>query len=151
MEIQNLFDLLSKLGDSLNRLLGLVKEKQRALVGNDRVALEKCIKSEEQILVMIQGVEEERLKMIHSINAELGGKNRVTKISSIAEMLKGKIAPEKLKQLTATEKKIKSDIAEIMSLNKQNLFLIQHSRSFISETINTLLSSRKRSILDRKV
>jgi hypothetical protein len=151
MEIQNLLNLLTRLGENLNRLLGFVKEKQKALVSNDRAALDKCIKSEEQILVMIQSVEEERLQMIHSINTELGIKNPSTKISSIAEILKGKIPQQKMNQLVSIEKKIKSDIAEITTLNKRNLFLIQHSRNFIKETINSLLSSRKKSILDRKV
>ena len=150
MKTAKLSEVLDQQYRNLKKLLEVVKKKQRALVERNIEALEECIRLEERILLNIQSVEKKRYEIINGIIENLGLKENDFGLSSILLKLQNRISKNEFDQLTNFEKDIKETAFQITGINERNKFLIQHSRQFINETINTVLNSKKDSILDRK-
>ena len=150
METKQLMEVMDQQYSNLNTLLEIVKKKQQALVDSEIENLESCIRSEEKILFNIQSVEKLRYEVVSKIISEYGLDENDYSISSINLKLQDKISTKNCELLLRNEKEIKETAYEIIRINEQNKFLIQHSRQFINETINTLLNSNKDSIFDRK-
>ena len=151
MEIKNIFRILVEQKSNLEDLLNITKEKQKSLVNNDRELLDECVSLEEKQISKIKGTEQERIEAIKAFNLKNGFPVDELRISSFVENIKDSIKPENLLKIISLESKLKSTVLAIGDLNQQNVILIQHSRHFISATINALLNTRKSAILDRKV
>ncbi len=149
MKLERLTEILLKQKENLKAMLTAIKEKQTALVNRDNQALENSIKKEEKLLINIQSVEHERLLLMDDFNSD---KYQLTdnKISTLLNVFKEKIKQETYIKLQNLDASIKNYITEIIRVNKQNMLLIQQRRQFISDTINAVLSSTNKSLIDRK-
>lgn len=150
METKQLTEVLDQQYLNLKKLLGVVTDKQRALVERNIGKLEECIRQEEKILLNIQSVEKRRYEIITDLMHNLGLKETDFMLNSILPKLKESVSKNDFALLSKYEMEIKETAAKITEINERNKFLIQHSRQFINETISTLLNSKKDSILDRK-
>ena len=65
--------------------------------------------------------------------------------------IKNHLSKEDSSLMTKYEEKTKDIIIALSKLNEQNLFLIKNSKQFVTDTINSLLSKHKKSLLDVKV
>ena len=150
METVKLTEILDQQYRNLKKLLEIAGKKQRALVERNIEGLEECIQLEERILLNIQSVEKTRYGIINELIENFSLKEDQFVLSSILPQLQNKISKNEFEKLSNYEKKIKETAVRITNINERNKFLIQHSRQFINETINTVLNSKKDSILDRK-
>ena len=151
MEVENLINVLRREKKILNELKSIATEKQVALVSNNREKLDKSIKDEERILPLIQRIEKERLTAIDEFYVE----NRQTRIDYHLETLLEKfssiLANNVADEIKSIHLELKSLVEDLTKLNKQNMYLINHSRQFLKETMATIISSSEKSILDKKV
>jgi len=150
MKLQNLISLLKSQEDNLKNLLKIGLNKKDVLVSGDNEKLIEIIQSEEQSLLTLQLNEESRLKIMHDLFKEYNIDNERYKLKVLIENLTGKVNSKLLIAITNSEKTIKKMISEITRLNQLNMLLIQQSRSIINETIQAVINSSKRSIVDRK-
>jgi len=135
----------------LASILKIAKDKQRALVSNNREGLESCIKEDEKLLPRLKEEETSRIKAVQSIYLIAGKKTDDYSIGTLIDKFSDDLSDEEKVYLENKRESIKELINTITNLNNQNLYLINHSRQFINETINAIINSADRSILDKKV
>jgi hypothetical protein len=151
MDLKELYGSLQKHEKNLNELLETVQKKQIALISMSHQGIEDSIQLEEKLLIRVKEIEKERQSALDNLTLTYNTKFNSTKLSDVVEKLKNLVSEDELKSLTKFESKIKNLAEMISDVNNQNMFLIQHSKRFINETINTLLSNNKKSIVDRKI
>jgi len=151
MEIKNILKILKDQYRNLNDLFKIAIEKQKALVKINNTLLDKCIKSEEKLLLNIQQTEKNRLDFIKEFIDSFNYDIENADLRDVMKSIKNNLSEEDLNLMTKYEEKIKGIIIALSKLNEQNLFLIQNSKQFITDTINSLLSKHKKSLLDVKV
>lgn len=150
MNLQKLITTLKRQEKNLNDLYKTMLEKQNALINNDGDSLNKFVVAEEKLLLNIQLTEESRLEIMEKLFKEYEIDNERFKLEYLIHGLQEKVSEKIIKGIAVIEKRIKSLITEVTRINGQNLLLIQQSRSLINETIQALINSNNRSIVDRK-
>ncbi len=151
MLTEKLTGILKDEENLLSSILKTAEEKQTALVANNRDALDACIKEEEKFLPRLREIEFSRIKAIQSVYLTAGKKTNDFTIGALISEFEENLSDEEKNILTEKQEAIRNLINTITKLNEQNLFLINHSRRFINETINAIINSSERSILDKKV
>ncbi|MEI7812255.1 MAG: flagellar export chaperone FlgN [Ignavibacteria bacterium] len=150
MGTNDLLENLKLQRDNLEKFQAILQEKQRALVNFNYELLEQSTRKEERMLGSIQQTERIRLSIIKGLNAEFSIVDNPVKIINFVNSAKGRINGEYLKELIFQEKAIKELLPEIGKISQQNKYLIETSKAFIRETVNSLMNA-KRSILDRRI
>ncbi|GBD90561.1 flgN protein [bacterium BMS3Abin04] len=150
MKVNKLTIVLNEQQNNLSMLLEIIKNKQKALVERDDDSIKLSVKREEKILLKIQSLEEKRISAIETVYTENNLSIEDYRITTLLQSLNSSLDKKTIEVLSDYKLNIKNLILEIMKLNQQNMFLIQHTRQFFSETINAILSSTKRSLIDRK-
>jgi flagellar biosynthesis/type III secretory pathway chaperone len=151
MNIQELIKVLEQQKLNLSNLKDAVVEKQTALISRDFEKLQSAMQNEEKFLLEINNIEKERVYLISQINRELKRDLEDTRIKSLVSRIEDKIDPKQKEALLNVESSIKAVSEEIRDVNQKNMYLINHARDFINETINSLLSNKQESIFDRRV
>jgi len=150
MNLQKLITVLKKQQNNLDELHKTALEKQRALVNNDNDALNNSVLKEEKNLLSVQVTEENRLEIMQKLFEEFKIDNERYKLEILIEGMTGKVSQKILNGITSLEKKLKHSIKEVTKINNQNMLLIQQSRNLINETIQAVINSSNKSIVDRK-
>ena len=150
MNLQKLLSVLAKLEQNIKDLFQIGLDKKEVLVGNNYDKLDEIVSIEEQKLLSIQLTEENRLKIMRDLFSEFNINHTRYKLEILVENLKGKIDSQILSDISLYEKKITKLISDVTTLNSLNMMLIQQSRNLIHETIQAVINSNSRSILDRK-
>ena len=150
MNLQKLIGVLKKQEENLNELHRTTLDKQAALVNNDSEVLKEIVLKEEKNLLSIQLAEENRLEGMQKLFNEFKIDNERYKLEILIKELEGKVSAKILSGIGRLEKRIKNIIKEVTKVNNQNLLLIQQSRTLINETIQAVINSSNRSIVDRK-
>jgi transcriptional antiterminator len=150
MNLRKLLSLLIKQEKNLMSLQQIGLEKKETLVSNNYEKLSDVVATEEQSLLLIQLTEEKRLSLMENLFVAYNIDNKRYKLEILIENLKGKVDPKILIQISDSEKRMKSIINDIAKMNHLNMVLIQQSRSIMNETIQAVINSSNRSILDRK-
>ena len=150
MNLQKLLSVLVKQEKNLKGLLEIGLEKKETLVSNNYAKLSEIVAAEEQSLLSIQLTEEKRLGFMEHLFVEHKIDNNRYKLEILIDNLKGKVDPKILIQISGSEMRMKNVINEITKMNHLNMALIQQSRILMNETIEAVINSSSRSILDRK-
>lgn len=151
MEVENLLNVLRREKKILNELKSIATEKQVALVSNNREKLDKSIKDEERILPLIQRIEKERLTAVDEFYVENRQARTDYHLETLLEKFSSILANNVADEIKSIHLELKSLVEDLTKLNKQNMYLINHSRQFLKETMATIISSSEKSILDKKV
>ena len=150
MNLQKLISTLAKQEQNIKNLLQLGLDKKEILIINDFTKLNEMVALEERCLLSIQLTEESRLKVMHDLFLEYNIDNNRYKLEILIQALKGRVNEKFLDKISKYEARIKKNINEITTINALNMMLIQQTRSINNETIQALVNSNSRSILDRK-
>lgn len=146
MNLEKLIESLSKQEKNFSELLDTIKTKKEALLENDMAKLDKAVDSEQKLLHLIQKEERERKRLTYVFATE----NSIElKNASIEELLNK--MPQVSSQLKSVRDSIKSKAAEIIKINSQLTVLVGVSRNLIRDTVTTLLSKSKRSLVNKRV
>lgn len=151
MDLKEFSETLKKHEQNLNELLQTVQRKQIALISLSHEGIEDSIKQEEKLLIRIKEIEKERQQALNNITLTYNVQFNSSKLSDVVKKLKNFLPENEVKSISSFEGKIKEIAEMVTDVNSQNMFLIQHSKRFINETINTLLTNNKKSIVDRRI
>ncbi|NOX18804.1 MAG: flagellar protein FlgN [Chlorobi bacterium] len=151
MLTEQLAGILKDEKNLLSSILKTAEKKQTALVSNNRDALDATIKEEEKYLPRLRELEILRIKAIQTIYLSTGKKTDDYTIGTLLAEFDENLSDDEKNNLASKQKAIRDLINTVTKLNDQNLYLINHSRRFINETINAIINSSERSILDKKV
>lgn len=135
---------------NLKSLLNKGLEKKETLVANNYDRLSEIVATEEQILLSIQQLEEKRLGIMQDLFIEYNIDNKRYKLEILVNDLDGKVEPQYIVQINAFEKRMKKIINDITEMNHLNLALIQQSRILMNETLQAVMATGRKAILDRK-
>jgi len=150
MEAENLINVLRREKKILNELKSIATQKQVALVSNNREKLDKSIKDEERILPLIQKIEKERLAVIDEFYIENQQVRSDYHLETLLEKFSSFLANNTAEEIKSIQFELKTLVEDLTKLNKQNMYLINHSREFLKETMATVMSATEKSILDKK-
>lgn len=154
MNIQRLLKIYEEQSINLDELLSNAQCKQKAVINNQRLELEKYTNLEEQSLSKINRKELERENCIEKIFSDSGKLellNNKPNSNSIMNEIKSITDEESFNQLLILRESILEKTKSIGELNKQNLFLIEQANSIVKQTLNILLTSQTKPILDRRI
>lgn len=151
MLVKQLIDILHKEEEMLDALLDSANKKQTALTSNNREMLDDCTHREESLLPQLQAYERQRSLAMDKIKMEHGITDNSKKLESLISNLEHLIDNSILEKIGTAHTRIKNKVQGITKMNEQNLFLINQSRRFINDTINTLINKNDKAILDKKV
>ncbi len=150
MNIQKLLTVLEKQEKNIKNLLQIGSDKKETLINSDYTKLNEIVALEEHCLLSIQLTEEARLSIMHNLFLEFNIDNNRYKLEILLQNLKGKVDIQTMSKISNLEIAIKKSIKEVTSINSLNMMLIQQSKNLVNETINAVVNSNSRSILDRK-
>lgn len=150
MNLKKLLSLLVKQEYNLKSLLKKGIEKKETLVANKYDILSEIVATEEQILLSIQQIEEKRLFVMRDLFAEYNIDNKRYKLEILVKNLNGKVDSQYLVQINAFEKRMKKIINDITEMNHLNLALIQQSRILMNETLQAVMATGSKALIDRK-
>lgn len=150
MNIQKLLTVLEKQEKNIKKLLQIGADKKETLINSSYTKLNEIVAIEEQCLLSIQLTEEARLNIMQDLFLEFNIDNKRYKLEILLQNLKGKINEQFIRKISDLEIEIKKSIKEVTSINSLNMMLIQQSKNLVNETINAVVNSNSRSILDRK-
>ena len=135
---------------NLQKMLGVLKSHQTALVHNDLKLIEDSITSEEVLLQNIMKTETEKSTIIEQLDKQYSlhlVKPSLTNLL-IAVQRKEDFNYDSLQKLQFVIKKLTLEISRI---NLQNRVLIENAKSFIKNTISALVGQNKRQLLDKRL
>lgn len=150
MKLQKLLTVLSKQENNLKKLLSIASEKKEILISNNHDELIKIVAAEEKKLLSIQETEEKRLQLIQDLFIEHNIVAERYKLSALVNNLKDTADQTLLNQVSESELRMRNVIEKITKMNHLNMVLIQQSRALMNETIQAVINSSSKSILDRK-
>jgi len=151
MEIEKLIDVLQKEKKVLTDLKIIANNKQVSLVDNNREHLNQCIHEEEKMLPLIQKMENQRLIVIDEFYNNNGKVREDYHLETLIEEFSEILPEEFVTGIMAIQSEMKVLVTDLMKLNKQNMYLINHSRQYLNETMAAIMSTSEKSILDKKV
>jgi flagellar biosynthesis/type III secretory pathway chaperone len=138
MTMKGIFQYLTRVlndeTEHLNRILALLREKEKALIGNDLEKLEGVIRREKEFFVEFRDFEESRRSIVQLFGNHYGLKEKVINLSTIAEMMGGKEGRE----LEGLRSRINGLIQDINRQNEKCAALLRKSIELTDYTIKLL-------------
>ena len=126
--------------ESVNELMEIINIGIKTFVVDNEIDLKRILKASEELN--------------EKINISLRMKFQEHRIGTGKYFVYG-MSSKKINEIIAEIKRIHSElkilVADLMKFNKQNIYLINHSRQFVNETMAAIISSPEKSILDKKV
>ncbi len=150
MKTNHLITALKEQEESLRLFLECSINKQNAVVHNDIESLHSSLNHEEKILSQIELNGKRISSVIESLAGEYGLNLNTVSLSEFLKAVNHKTEIN-VKVINLLRNSIKDLISKSSKINEQNKILIEHSRSFLRETIAILIGLSKRPLLDRKV
>lgn len=148
--ISDLYAKLEALDEKLNELINIVQDKKDALVHRNLDALDSCIKREENILLLINRIERERLDIIKQIS----GIEKIPanfQVDLFYQELFASIPERVAESIQQLRESIKSKAKTISDINKNNIALVETSRDFIRMLFQNLKGEKRSLVVNKKV
>ncbi len=150
MKTDELISVLEEQQESLKSFLECSKNKQKAIVGNDIDNLRNSLVHEEKLLSKIEISSKNISFTVEKLAGEYGLDLKKLSLAEFLNAVNNKMEIN-VKVINLLRNSIKDLISEAARINEQNKVLIEHSRSFLRETIAILIGLNKHPLLDRKV
>ncbi|MBN1302504.1 MAG: flagellar protein FlgN [Melioribacteraceae bacterium] len=154
MNIKNLISNYNEQLENLQELLKTATLKQKAIINNERETIEKSTFAEESILNKINKKEQERSLVLRNLIAKNGEPDTARANYTLDEVLtfvQSNSNVEEFEAFMNCRNQIRSEFENIKAVNSQNRFLIEQANSIVKQTLDVLLKSRKKPILDRRI
>ena len=151
-QIDQLKDVLRFEIELSEKLLGVLKSKQMAVVHQRLAELSTCVHKEQEMLVPIANASKERAQLVRAILLGYNPSNKNPRgmdggIEAVLEHLKD---PDR-QSLSALVVKLRATANEILAVNTVSVKLIEHSLRFVRENVRVLTENFSRKLVDQKV
>lgn len=134
--VLELIDILEKQRELYKKLLEIAKAKQPVLVKGNLAKLEEFIKQEEQIVVQVGKLEEQRSRVHQALANHFHFPEPEITLSEIA----AKVSAELSNKLSQVGDGLKDILNELKDVNNLNSVLIKQSLDYIEFTVNLITS-----------
>jgi FlgN protein len=151
MKNNDLLVLLKHQAENLNALLKTILKKQKAIVSNNVIEIEKVTTEEERLLSAVNNAEKERIEFLNDYYMQNSIDASSFTIEDYLKTVAKNLDIQLQKEFLRFRNIIKETTKEIITINKQNKYLIIHSRELLNDIVSAIFSERKNSLLDRKV
>ncbi|MCH8033275.1 MAG: flagellar export chaperone FlgN [Bacteroidetes bacterium] len=151
MENNKLLELLNHQAENLNALLNTILKKQKAIVSNDVLEIENSTSEEEKLLSAINNTEKVRIDFLNNFYSENSMESPSAKIDDYLLTNADDLNEQQQNDILKLRNIIKKTTNEIIKVNKQNKYLITHSRNLLNEIVTAIFSERNNSLFDRRV
>lgn len=135
---------------SLILFLETLIKQRRAIIENNILALEESIAAEEHLLVRIHSLEKVSREVIRELIKTNSLKVQNYSLSSLIKAVSDDLNYN-VDELQDMQYEIQQLVTEISRANEHNRVLVNHARSFVRETINSLVNENSSPMLDRKL
>lgn len=148
--MNELLNSLTEQQSNLQEFLEVVYKQQRALIENNLASLEESILAEEKVLQKIEATEKTREEIMKNLSGAYSIKLKSLSVSDFLKQIGNDHHPL-VQKISDLSEEIKEVITDITKVNYQNKQLINHSRSFIKETVALVFGNNGNQLLDKRV
>lgn len=148
--LNHLAAVMSTEAELTEQLVEVLKRQQEALVKTDATGIASAIEVQEELLLPIEGLEQERQRLTKEVWAEIG--SRPTEDEQVnLSMLLSHLEKADAEELSSAGGRLRAAISDVMSVNEANRYLIDHSRKFVRETFRIVTNGFSRQLVDHKI
>ncbi len=132
--------------DLAEALLGVVNDKQRAIVAMNGDSITAISRREQDLVGVLRKLELERARIATSF-ASAGNKKQPPLLNEILAHLDEKNASFVRREIA----RLRTSAEKITAVNTNNRMLLQHSLRFVQETMKMVTDDNRRKIVDARI
>ncbi len=149
--INHLAEVMTAEAELTERLVEVLRNQQSALVKIDAKAVETTTELQQELLLPIEGLEQERLRLARAVWAE-GAKQTVDERTPIhLTSLVSVLQKEDAGRIVNIGNRLHAAVEQTVKLNQANQYLIEHSRKFVRETFKIVTDGFARQLVDQRI
>jgi flagellar biosynthesis/type III secretory pathway chaperone len=149
--LNHLAEVIATEAELTEQLVAIMKQQQEALVKTDADAIASTVDRQEELLLPIEGLEQERARLTKEVWNEVASTKIVDDASVSLTMLVNHLNDEEATRLSTVGGRLHSAVKEMTSVNQANQYLIDHSRKFVRETFRIVTNGFSRKLVDHKI
>ena len=149
--LNHLEEVMATEAELTEQLIEVMKRQQQALVSIDSAAVESTVERQQELLMPIEGLEQERIRLTREIVAasmpkrvEEGEPVHLTTLLTCLDI-------SEAKRLSSVGRRLHEAVEQMMKLNQANQYLLDHSRKFVRETFRIVTDGYSRKLIDQKI
>ena len=150
MYIEDLVEALEEQQQNMKAFVDCAAVKQKALVDSELTALEEILLEEEKIFKLIDEQGKKLSQLIGDLADEYSLNLQANSVSEFIKAVRYR-SDINVKVIMLLQNSIRELVSKALYTNEQNKILIDHARSFIRDTIVSLVALNNNQLLDRKV
>jgi flagellar biosynthesis/type III secretory pathway chaperone len=151
MNTKNIIDYLKRTISSFTELNLVYASKQKLLIEYNYEDFSQLTKKEEIVLSKLQHEEKNRLKLKDELLTALNLPKEKFKMEKFSTILTQRLKNENFDEIIALEEELKSLLEKSSSLNRTNLFLLEHKKQFVTEMFRILFAGQNQNFINRKM
>jgi flagellar biosynthesis/type III secretory pathway chaperone len=148
--LMHLEEVMATQAELTEQLIEVMKQQQSALVNIDSTKVEQTVDRQQELLMPIEGLEQERVRLtkevVHSV-APHRVANEPIPLTTLLMCLDG----EEAIRLSRVGSRLHLAVETMMKMNQANQYLIDHSRKFVRETFRIVTDGYSRKLVDQKI
>ncbi len=148
--IHHLAEVMMTEAELTERLVDIMKQQQQALVNTDAMAVAESVDQEQELLLPIEGLEQERLRLLRAVCEENGSPIQEGIPVNLADLILTLPATDR-EMISAAGSRLHHAVEEMLRTNQANQYLIEHSRRFVRETFRIVTNGFSRQLVDQKI
>lgn len=148
--IHYLAEVMTTEAELTERLVAIMKQQQQALVNTDAAAVAESVDQEQELLLPIEGLEQERLRLLHAVCEDIGYPVQDGSTVNLADILHT-LPAEAREKISVAGSRLHHAVEEMLRTNQANQYLIEHSRRFVRETFRIVTNGFSRQLVDQKI
>jgi hypothetical protein len=152
--MSSLYDLTAVIAteaELTEQLAEVMRLQQNALIRTDASTIASSVEKQEELLLPIEGLENERLRLTEEVWRAVSSKETLNVEHPTFSTLLKSLEEKDAEILSSVSGRLRSAVHEVMSLNQSNQYLIEHSRKFVHETFRIVTNGFSRQLIDHKI
>lgn len=148
--LTHLREVMATEAELSEQLLQLMKMQQQALVQLDSITVEQTVEREQELLLPLEALEQERVRLTKEIMTVLAPQRQSEEpvhLNSLMSML----SAEDAHRLSDVRNRLYQACDQVQKINYANKYLIEHSRRFVNETFRIVTNGYSRKLIDHKI
>ncbi len=147
----HLAEVIATEAELTEQLIEVMKLQQQALISTDAETVAAMVDHQEELLLPIEGLEQERVRLTREVWNEIAPRklpdNSPVPLSALLDQLQN----DEAKKLSDAGSRLHSAVEQMLKVNQANQFLIEHSRKFVRETFRIVTEGYSRQLIDQRI
>ncbi|MDL1891759.1 flagellar protein FlgN [Sphingobacteriales bacterium CHB3] len=149
--LNHLMEVMAAEAELTEQLIEVMKMQQQALVNLDHAEVEISVDKQQELLLPIEALEQERLRLTREVWCELTPPPDAPETSIHLTSLLHHLQRKDADRLSMLGSRLHSAVEVMMKVNQANQYLIEHSRRFVRETLRIVTDGHSRQIVDHRI